>query len=544
MGPLPLRRKALALLYYLALEGPSRRERLADLLWGHGAALQNLRAELAHLRGFLGREALWGRVLELPPGVELDRSAGVGEPLEGLEGLSPAWDDWLQLKRLQLVANALPPLPERLKEVRPPALVVLIGPPGSGREALARALAQRLGLPFREALGPGQGVFYLADPLPGKEEGLRETPAPGRVLVLARSLFGEDPGLLLALRARFPAESTFVLQVPRLSWEEAKERFLAHLPFREAARYYLASGGRPGILRELLAMGSPEALPQRVRAKVALEARYLPLEARRALEVLALHPGPFPPSLAGALGVAGALGELEHRGWLCLREKRYGWCEPALRRYLAEALALGERLHLHRRMAEHFLSLGDEVASLYHWVKAGEALQAHALLGQLKGWRRLVGDPAFPWKDHPPPQATLGLGRRVSLDLPEELLLVSWDGEVAEVSFAVEEPLILSLEGEVWQELPLGLGLQQEHFPLRLAGANREVYFLPVRGPSSFFWGTVLPDAPLAYRFALPPGVYRLSLGTRGLARLRVGANRITQGDTPILVSMGALVEV
>ena len=66
MGPLPLRRKALGILYYLALEGPTRRERLADLLWGHRVALQNLRSELTHLRSFFGKEAFRGPVLTLP----------------------------------------------------------------------------------------------------------------------------------------------------------------------------------------------------------------------------------------------------------------------------------------------------------------------------------------------------------------------------------------------------------------------------------------------------------------------------------------------
>ena len=98
-----------------------------------------------------------------------------------------------------------------------------------------------------------------------------------------------------------------VEQVPCLSWREAVGGPLRHLPFAEAARFYLRSGGRVEVLRELLAMGNPEALPQRVRAMVALEARHLPWEARKALEVLALHPGPFPEKLAWILGYGEAL---------------------------------------------------------------------------------------------------------------------------------------------------------------------------------------------------------------------------------------------
>jgi len=236
MGPLPLRRKALGILYYLALEGPTRRERLADLLWGHRVALQNLRSELTHLRSFFGKEAFRGPVLTLPPGVELDRTPGSGEAMEGLEDLSPAFADWVYGWRTRLAPGEEgTPFPKRLEAVRPPALVILIGPPGSGQESLAQALAQKLGLPLRHGLGEGAGVFYLSEPFPPKEVGLALKPLPGRVLVVARSSFGEDPSFLLALRTRFPAEVTVVEQVPCLSWREAVGGPLRHLPFAEAA---------------------------------------------------------------------------------------------------------------------------------------------------------------------------------------------------------------------------------------------------------------------------------------------------------------------
>lgn len=219
--------------------------------------------------------------------------------------------------------------------------MILIGPPGSGQESLAQALAQKLGLPLRHGLGEGAGVFYLSEPFPPKEVGLALKPLPGRVLVVARSSFGEDPSFLLALRTRFPAEVTVVEQVPCLSWREAVGGPLRHLPFAEAARFYLRSGGRVEVLRELLAMGNPEALPQRVRAMVAPEARHLPWEARKALEVLALHPGPFPEKLAWILGYGEALDELEHRGWLLYCEGRYRFSEPQFRPYLTAGFGEG-----------------------------------------------------------------------------------------------------------------------------------------------------------------------------------------------------------
>ncbi|WP_460361823.1 hypothetical protein [Thermus antranikianii] len=544
LGPLSLRRKALGILYYLALEGPTRREKLADLLWGHGAALQNLRVELTHLRRFFGKGTFQGRILELPPGVELDTTPGGEEVLEGLEDLSPAFTDWVhgQRARRDVLKEALPLL-EGLKKVHPPALVVLIGPPGSGQEELARLLAGRLSLPFREGLGQGPGVFYLSGSLPSKEEALKLRLNPGQVLVVAKSLFGEDPAFLLALRARFPAEITRVFQVPRLEFSEARWRFLRHLSFEEAARFYLESGGRPGVLRELLAMGDPQALPQRVRAMVALEARHLSQSARKALEMLALHPGAFPAPLAEALGFGGHLGELEHKGWLSFSEGRYWLTEPQFRRYLCSAIPQGERVRFHLQLAEAFRRLGDPVAEAFHLSRAGEPLEPKALLRSLKEWRRVSADPHFPWSDFPPSNVLLGLGPSLPLESPEEFSLVSLGGEPVEVPLVLSEPAVVKLQGQVYQELPLGLGPDATSFPLRLLGEERSLYFLPTPSGSSLFWGTVLPENPLEYLLLLPPGIYRLGLGVRGLAEFKLMAYRPAPGTLRVLAPLGQVVE-
>lgn len=546
LGSLPVRRKALAILYYLALEGPTRRERLADLLWGHGAALQNLRVELTHLRRVLGKEAFQGLILELPPGVELDRTPGAGEALEGLEGLTPELDHWVHGVRARLaVSQEAVPFPDRLKEVRPPALVVLVGPPGSGRRALARALAARLDLPFREAQGTGPGVYYFGDPLPPKEEALRLRPTAGQVLVVARSAFGEDPSFLLVLRAQFPVEITKVLRVPRLAWSEARKAYLRNLPFERAARFYLESGGRPELLKELLSLGDPEALPQRIRAMVVLEARHLSEAARRALEVLSLHPGSFPSEMAGALGVEAHVDELEHRGWLLFVEGRYRWAEPQFRRYLGSGIPPGERLRLHRRLAAFFRGEGDAVAEAYHRQASGEPLEGGAWSGSLVGWRRFLADPTFPRTGFPPPEELLGLGPPVALDnLPEELELVSWDGEAVEVPLVLDEPVVLQLRGQVYQHLPLGVGVDTHAFPLRLSSGDTGVYFLPSEAKAHYAWGAVLPQAPLDYLLFLLPGVYRLGIGTKGLAALALRAYRPVSGPSRVLAPLGKLVEV
>lgn len=544
LGPLPLRRKALGILYYLALEGPARRERLADLLWDHGAASQNLRAELTHLRSFLGKEAFRGTVLSLPPGVELDRTPGGGDPLEGLEDLSPAFDDWLQALRARLGSGEETlPFPERLRRVRPPALVVLVGPPGSGREELARALAARLGLPWKRGSGPGQGVFFFGDPLPPKEAALALEPTPGQVLVVARSSFGEDPSFLLVLRARFPAEMTLVERVPRLSWQEAVGGPLRHLPFAEAARFYLRSGGRVEVLRELLAMGNPEALPQRVRAMVALEARHLPQEVRRTLEVLALHPGPWSPEAAGALGWTPALEELEHRGWFCFAEGRYWLTEPEFRPYLTAGLAAGEQARWHLRLAEAFREAGDPVAEAYHRLRGGEPVDRTGLARSLKGWRRAMAlDLEGPKRL---PRARVGLGARRALERAPEVVLVSWGGRRVGEGFELGEAGVVRLRGFLYQELPLGFGASLEASPLSLRSEEREVFFLPVASPAHFFWGTVLPQEVLDYSFLLPPGSYTLELATPGVASLHLEVLKAVPGrHQEVLAPLGVPVEL
>ncbi len=538
LGPLSLRRKALGILYYLALEGPTRRERLADLLWGHGAALQNLRVELTYLRGFLGKEALRGQVLELPPGVVLDRNPKIGEALEGLEEVSPAFADWVRSWRERSASplEALP-LTERLQAVQPPALVILIGPPGSGREALAQALAKRLGLPFRRGLGQGPGVFYFGDPLPPREAAYGLRPTPGQVLVVARSAFGEDPAFLLVLRGSFPAEITVAEPVPRLTWPEAWRGPLRGYSFPEAARFYLESGGRAELLKEMVAMGSPEAIPQRIRAQVLLEARYLSLEARKALEVLSLHPSLFPEELAEVLGVAQYLDELERRGWLVLGERGYRFAEPQFCRFLIAELAQGERLRLHRLMAEGFRKVGDPVAEAYHRYWAGEDVCPPTGLRPWQEPQSSASEAGVPWMQ-------VGLGPVRALEAPQEAVLVSWGGEEEGLCLELEEPAVLHISGNLYQELPFGLGLVQDNFPLRLRGGGYAIYFLPRAAPAVFPGATVLPQEPLDYRLFLPPGPYRLELGVKGVAHLHLRVHAVKKGQEQVLALLGQPVKV
>ncbi len=117
----PPSRKALALIAYLALEGPQPRERAADLLWTQAGARRNLRQELF----LIGRSALAGALhvtashLALTDGVAVDAldlvrgardgdltralAAGTGALLDGhaLED-APAFEGWLGAWRARL----------------------------------------------------------------------------------------------------------------------------------------------------------------------------------------------------------------------------------------------------------------------------------------------------------------------------------------------------------------------------------------------------------------------------------------------------------
>ncbi len=533
-APVRLRKKALAVLYYLALEGPTRRALLADLLWGHGAALQNLRAELHHLHQVLGVEAFKGQdPLALPSFVVLDRTAGEGLAMEGLEGLSPSWEEWLQGVRARLEPTE-DALPVALKGVAPPFFLVLVAPPGAEPQGVARALAHEVGLPFRVGFGQGPGVFYLAPPLPKPELVGQALANRQGVYVLERSPFGEDPPFLLAARAQYPPERFRVFPLLPLSWEEAREGALRGLPFEEAARYYLRSGGWPGFLRELLALKNPEALPRRLQAQVRLEAQSLSPKARLALERLSVHPSPVPEEVALALVGEEALEELERQGWLLCAGGRYRFREEPLRRVFYLDLEEGRRRRYHLDMAVQLAHAGLRLAELYHRYLAGEIS-----LEEVEGSKPL----GTPWRERVRPGWTpvpvaLGPERAPELEaygngvqLGRKTLCFHRQGlEGGGVRFSLEEPTLLLLEGRFYLENPLGVGTSGKAFPLLLAGVGR-LLFLEGAGPGLSPWGAVLPLEWGFWRLLLEPGVYRLeSLAEKGLGEFRLTFHRFAEG--------------
>ncbi|GEM87568.1 transcriptional regulator [Meiothermus granaticius] len=495
---LKLQRKGLAVLYYLALEGPTRREVLADLLWGHTAASQNLRVELHRLSQALaplgytlfkaGEDPL-----QLPAFVGLDRTPSPGAPMEGLEELSVEFRAWLEGQRSQLMANSSGTVGrERLvqevaAQITLPSVLILMGRPGSGRTAFAQALAKALGMPFLEGpRGGGKALHYLRPPY---NEVLVERIITDRegLWVVERSSYGEDPKLILELRSHYPAERTRYITLPPLQWAEARAGMLSNLPFAQAARLFLASGGSPGHLRELLAVpssGGEVPLPQRVRAQVQLEARMLSLEARLALERLSVHPGPYSQGLLDALEATPYLDELERRGWL-VYNGQWQFSDDASRRVLYLGLQPGRRQQYHRQAALQSAMEEQRMAEAYHRLMAGDTADWGTFVTGLPGWTRYGLKAWLGMNENLPfSPATSEVARGNELTLLEEARLgqgfevegrfVRWVRTPSQATTsgimwaAHDEPSLLHLKGNLYVENPLGVGISGRAAPLTL----------------------------------------------------------------------------
>lgn len=431
-GPVRVQRRGLALLYYLAVNGPARREHLADLLWGRRRALSNLRVEVHGLRRALREFRIDAfpsgeDPLTLPDGIRLDEGPRAGDAMEGLEGLSSEFDTWLQYQQIVMSGAEEPgqiafseQITDLAEEMRAPFVVFLEGLPFSGRATMARQLAARLDMPFQS--GPdGQGSLlrYLPDSI-DFDEVLVSRIASDRssVWVVARSAFGEDPRLLLRLRELIPVDRTRYVTMPRLSWHQACSGLLADVPEEEASKLYLASGGLLGYLEELLLMrpaqgfGGDIPIPQRVLARVKIEARRLSAEARLAAETLSVHPFGLPDSLIDELGLRTHLVELERRRWLRF-DGGWSFASEAVRKILYGQLPPGRRSEVHRVLAAHFEQQRRERLARFHLLRAAPD-KAHRPKRHADRGRSL------------PPSAAMSIGSVRRVEEPDEARGLVW----------------------------------------------------------------------------------------------------------------------
>jgi len=542
---LSLRRKPLAMLYYLALEGATRREQLAELLWPHGKGAVNLRAGIYYLRKKFGlRLAARAGLLTLPAGVALDISRQSGGALEGLEGITPDFDAWITRKRFELEYQQQPRLlrsaVRRLAAGLPvPGLWILAGPIGTGKRRLARALADELELPFREGWRPGDaGIVYLEEPLPAFEELGRPRDWP-RVLVVARPALGEEPGLLLGLRAVYPAERTRFLQVPGLGFAEAAG-LLGDLPFADAARYYLRSHGRDELLEEMVRAG--HEMPLKYRAIYRIESRRLRRRSRLALEHISVCPEQISPELARRMGSEEDLEELERRGWL-VYDRGWRFADPVARRALEYDLPGGLKARYHQRAATAWEEAGKPLLAAWHRQQAGGMEDPAAVTGR--------GDEPYPAAlfeatGEEPPNSRVGRGRLmpllesarrgVGLEAQEGswlLLRPEFAGEAAWLEFeALESDAVLHVSGELHVFAPLA-GALQGRPPLAVHLGEGRFFLAPARASHRLPEGWLLPaSGRFAYSFLVPAGVplALVSAASEVAAKLEISAYELSPG--------------
>jgi len=497
-----VRKKGLAILYYLAVEGATRREVLADLLWDHVDALGNLRVELHRLRqellplGYVAFKS-GEDPLKLPDFIAFDESAGQGEPLLGLDSTSEGFQHWLISQRSRWVVPGSAALERRQlleevgRNVRPPFLLILEGQLGSSCLDFARSLAQHLGLPYVEGTRDARRAVRPV-PLP-YPEGIAQRILSDRenVWVVDRPAYGEDPRLILELRSLWPPEQLRYVRVPPLPWSEARAAFLSELPFSKAAELYLSAGGNPDYLREASSVAyqqgktnavSPPSLPMRMRALVHLETRFLSLEARIALERLSVHSGPLSEGIIEASEAKGHLDELERKGWL-VYDGTWLFTNENVRKMIYASLHPGRRQRYHQAVALQLAFEEKWVGEAYHRFRSGQKVTWEEVYPRLSGWARvaLAGWLGNEVDGETPTARPFGMGAELALlesrrfgpglSVLGETRFVWVREPNHRVPSGVElelpgEPCLLHIRGQAYLDNPLGVGLSGDAVPL------------------------------------------------------------------------------
>ena len=510
--PVPVRKRGLALLAMLALGFEARRARLAEVLWRHGAALNNLRVELHALRAHFPGWAVGEDPLSLPPDLRVRRQEN--PELRNLRGISPELDAWL--RRL---SGALEPLGLSLPELEPPFVLVLRRPPLLEREAVLAEVFRRWG-----------GRARVLEP--GGEAGLRELfrrPDEGWVVLLAP--FGEEPAPLAALGARLQR-----LEPGAWSWTQARKGLLKGLSFVEAARIYLASGGDPWAMRAMAAASS--AMPAQVRAAYVRELWALEPGLRRALEGLSVHPGPVPERVLWALGLLEAAAELQRWHWLIARGSGWAFRYAVARRAILAGLGAGWRRVHHARFARAFAAAGEPYAAAYHAWMAGVYWPLPA---PREAWARATlwsaGVPLEPralsrGEEAGPVALEVERGRAEAFGRRVVWTRDRLDPEATEVSFALPGgPTLLCLDVRAYARNALRVGLSGDAVPLFLEVGDRRVDWTWVPRPFRSPKGAVLPlEEAFRHWLALPQS-RRARLGSR--AESGVFELKLTLYDLP-----------
>lgn len=571
----PLRLKAVAILYYLALEGQTERQELAALFWDNNDPQSNLRVELHHLRSTLKTLNIdaFGRnqnPLVLPPQIRIDKQHIKNQPLEGLErltGVSASFEVWLEWHRCSLLEPSNAPsdrealLSELAVKLPKSGVLILQGLPGSDRTAFARGLARWLGLNFNEGLSGNEGVLkYAKSPFPSD---LRQQVLSAKgLVVLARSAFGEAPRALLELSDALPASRITELTLSPLSWSEARQGPLEALRFEHAASAYIASQGVPSHLRERLRddpnrqpeTGQLHTAPAKMLSKLQLELRYLTMDARIALEKLSVHPASIPEGLATALEVEAHLEEFERRGWL-IYQQSWRFAHESVRRILHEGLQPGRRTRTHQRAATYFARTSHAAAEAYHRLHAGEAVDWQRVAAQqspperlaLGHWLQCQADTASHLLEHlpllePPCTQKVCVGQhelalletaRYGEGMTDEhgcvtVVRTSAHSQRCGLIYApFEEPTLLRLRGRAFIANTFGIGLEPDADPLAIgihrsanrvrllhtehSGQHGSQVILPASEQFEY-WLLLKPNQPLHLSSGLERGVLELRL--------------------------------
>ncbi|MEJ2665649.1 MAG: hypothetical protein P8Z81_00855 [Deinococcales bacterium] len=494
--PLEIRRKGLAVLAYLAVMGHGSRDRVAHMLWSGETARGNLRVELYRLTHALGRPICerGDDPLRLPAWLTLETRPQDGAWLDGLDGITAAFDDWLSDVRSQshdetmrnLGAEALGRNVAR--HLPTPFLVVVRTAPGDNCRDFAGAVGDALRLPVvGRCNSEGQVLRLVTPPYPdGCVNAILANREGGHVL--EAPAYGEDPREILELRNALDPSTVRYVRLPPTTWEDARSGMLRDLPFERAARAYLLTGGNAGFLRELVRTnhqgdmsGDAPVVPQRIRAAYQLELRYASLEARMALERLSVHPGTISEGLIDALGARGVVDELERRGWV-IYDGAWRFREPESRNVIYHSLQPGRRVAYHREAAAQMEVEGNWLGWAYHKQVLGQELDWRSSLAPkgidrlgVQAWKTGSVDASGAVPRPVIPGASLALleQRRIGPGLVGDGVhwrFVRQPGQaVSSVWFEVpDRARLLHISGRTYVGSPLGVGIEGDGYPLVL----------------------------------------------------------------------------